>query len=446
MMHPSGTGLLVQISVSKVMSVTAMTEVHKIVLDTFGEELGSWLWINNKIIPTCFEVKEDGHIGKPPDTKLMKDSGLRQSHTTFTTGDFGKLVRMPVGLGVFANEHFSILDIDTKDIDLGSGNVETSRGKHYWISNPSEGGKRNVYLKDRHIGEMLANPNSYAVFYGEDRVSYLPDLYTWEEVTSRENISLSKTSSSDLTSEIHSEDSPSGLSIGINYGDSLEGLTIEQDIPNLDVFKRKKTKKKQATYVKFVEDSTGWVVDTERYEKAQCTQMQQMSHGTRNNGLFRKALEFHRLGLDTTKLEKAAMVAGLDGQETQRTIASAYARWENEDGVTVMDRVAHWLEAVEKLDPTEMQWDVALYAAQCAVEQHSLAPQVSQTRAARDNEQLSQKYVGTVLNTVLCKKGYAKKIVRDGLQANNLKHCNNYHLMIDGIALEEISIKVCYNK
>lgn len=375
---------------------------YAITTDSFGIELGSWLWDNNMIFP----VKDD----KKPACKQW---------TTFQSRCIGKFS----GLAVKMNECINILDIDRKDWVKGNPNVLTAKGAHYWF-------KPEQNLSTKHGEGFDLKTNGYVVFYGKDKTFKHDVLHTWEELSE----SFEILSSNDL-----SVDSSFGVSTeGSNWGVSLEGLTVEQS--DRSIFKKRVTHKKEATYVKLVEDSTGFVVDVDRYEKAQCTQLESLDKGTRNDRLFAMAIEFHRLGIDTANLEKAAMQAGLESREINRTIASAYATWEANEGVSHLDRVALWLSAVDQMNPTATQWDVALYVSRCALEQHSMAPQVSQMRAARDVDSLSQKYAGTVMNTVLCERGLLKKIVRPGKQANGLDHCNNYHLMIGGVELEKIKI------
>ncbi|OLT32675.1 hypothetical protein BJF84_00125 [Rhodococcus sp. CUA-806] len=327
------------------------------------------------------------------------------------------------GLAVKMNPRLNILDIDRKDWVKGEPNVLTAKGAHYWFIP-----EQNVTTK--HGEGYDIKTNGYVVFHGKDKQFNHENLHTWRELED----SFDFLSSNDLDDGFYSGDSTDG----VTCRDSLEGLTVEQS--GVSIFKKRVTHKKVPTYVKLVEDSTGYVVDVDRYEKAQCTQMEGLPVGTRNDRLFRMAIEFHRLGIETSNLEKAAMHAGLETRDIDRTIASAYARWENDEGVSLLDRVAIWLGAVEQMNPTTMQWDVAQYVARCALEQHSMAPQVSQMRAARDVDSLSQKYAGTVMNTAMAQRGLLGKIVRPGKQANGFDHCNNYHLMIDGVALENIKL------
>ncbi|GGG14170.1 hypothetical protein GCM10007304_30330 [Rhodococcoides trifolii] len=388
-----------------------MSKAYALTTDIFGIELGIWLWENKMIFPV-----DD-----------QKQPAIRGSWKDYNSE---KIPSNFAGLAVRTNDKLHIVDIDRPDWVQGNPNILTTKGAHYWYT-PVDG------VKNTRQGDFDLLTNAYGVFWGKGKEFQHSELHEWGDLTKMFPAIEAFRSSSNTINELFD---------GITYGDSLGGLTKGincRTLPNTDtsIFSKKVGKKKEITYPRLVEDSTGFVVDVNRYRQAQVTQMENVEAGKRNNRLFRSSLEFHRLGLDTTELEKAALVAGLDQREASRTIASAYARWEDDEGTSPLDRVAVWLGAVEATDPTDSQWDVAQYVARCALEQHSLAPQVSQTRAARDNELLSQRYAGTVLNTTLVKRGLVKKIVRPGKQANGLDHCNNYHLLIDGIPLEYIDVE-----
>lgn len=371
--------------------VSVLDQVTKIVIDSFGEELGRHFIENSMILP-------------------LRDKACLIKEHKFEFFNYRYLKDMPEGLGVKMSPKLYVFDIDQHNLVVGNPNVLTTKGGHYWFTGgnftKTLGGGTNTH--DLKV-------TGYVEFHGPGKSlqhSTILDYF-------------------DLPNELHNliEDHSHVSCL------SLTANTI-QIHENEDSFKEQIHENKVSYRKQVLED--GWQdIDLDWVINKECSSMRKVQEGHRSNTFWRKRIEFYRLELDPAPLEQAALETGLLPQQIAAQSKSAQEQWTNPKSVSQSQKSFTWLEYVDKATDKHPSKEkiiaAAWWVANMGVVQNNSAPYCCMSTIGAEAG-IHRTYVPVLLKLLvplgLCKYvPNPRRYVENGVSK---KMSPNVHMLIDG--------------
>lgn len=345
-------------------------------------------------------------------------------------------------IGFLTGEKSGIIVFDFDDAERYSyladvADVTTARGFHIYCKYDPRLGSA-MSPKDSKIDVLSGNKPCY--FAGANRFWSLKDLANVDDV-----LMALKEHGDPLTLRT-SEREEDELSVRIESSIDCKidcSTTIPMTV-DLESFKAK-LQVRQDRYIgqvlgaKFGQFSVE--LNQEQIENTLIGKMKRTTVGARNNRLFRYAIEFARCELDTDRLEDAAVAGGQERRAVQATIDEACDAYQEDHGVSVLDRVRVWHEYASYGCTTSNQQAAVDWIAAHAVAQNDYRPLVSQLGLAKEigarQRGLSKTFVHALPN-----KGLVIVHEQSGRQANGNNHCHNYELALDQVPVSEMTDQI----
>lgn len=386
-------------------------------LNFFGNELGQHL-LDNRLIITAF----DKHPTAP-----------------YKNGFEGSYEGNAQQIGFLTGEQSGIIVVDFDDAERYSyladvADVRTQRGFHIYCKYDSRFA-RALSPKDSKIDILSGNKPCY--FAGANRDWNLKDLADIDDVL----LALEQHGDAlSLTTSEREEDALS-LRIGSSIDYRIDYSTSNTMNVDLDSFKAK-LQTRQDRYIGLVQQAKFGQFTVElnlsHIENNLVGKMKATPLGARNNRLFRYAIEFARCELNTDRLEDAAVAGGQERREVRATIDEACEAYQEDHGVSVLDRVRIWHEYASYGCATQNQQAAVDWIAAHAVAQNDYRPLVSQLGLANEIG-ARQRGLSKTFVHALPTKGLVIVHQQPGQQANGNKHCHNYELALDSVPVSQMT-------